>query len=185
MNNSKALKILAISNGIFVFANTLLGPLFAIYAEKFDSNVISISFSWFIYMLSATIFTFLVGKFGDKIKEHEYLLIAGFLVRIVSWILYIFTNSFEMFIGIQVFLGIGDALGSPAFDALFARHTSTERQIKEYSNWKIVQSFSIAFASLIGGFIVYFLSFEVLFLLMAVLAGVSVIVILFQPRELL
>lgn len=183
--NKNALKILFISNGIFVFADRLLGPLYAIFAEKFDANVISVSFSWFVFMISATFFTLIVSKFGDRIKEKEYMLITGFIIRVISWILYIFTTNIFMFLLIQVLLGIGEAIGSPAFDSIFAKHLRKGKEVREYSNWKLVQNFSLAIASLIGGFVVYFLSFRVLFILMAILGTLSAVIVFIQPRRLL
>jgi MFS family permease len=183
--NGAALRILFISNGIFVFANTLLGPLYAIFAEKFDSNILSVSFSWFLYMISTTVFTLIVMKYGDKIREKEYLLIIGFLIRIISWILYIFTTNIYMFLSIQILLGLGDAIGSPAFDSILSKHIDCGAEISEFSTWKLVMSFSVAIATLVGGFIVYYLSFNVLFVLMALLGTIAVLIVYFQPRKLL
>lgn len=185
ITNTNALKILFVSNGIFVFADRLLGPLYAIFAEKFDTNVMSVSFSWFVFMLSATVFTALVAKFGDKIKEKEYMLVAGFLIRATCWIMYVFVNNFAIFCIVQVILGIGEAVGSPGFDSIFATHLDKGHEINEYSNWKLVQNFSLAIASLIGGLVVQFASFQVLFFLMAVLAILASIIVLVQPRKLM
>jgi predicted MFS family arabinose efflux permease len=184
-NNRTALKILFISNGIFVFADRLLGPLYAIYAEKFHTSTLWVSFSWFVYVFSATIFTAIVAKYGDKVKEKEYLLVAGFMFRVLSWILYIFTSNIELFLFVQVMLGLGDAMGSPAFDSIFATHIDKGSEVNEYSTWKLVLSFSMAIASLLGGLIVYYYSFELLFVIMALLGVVSSLVVLLQPRKLL
>ncbi len=185
VNNNKSLRILFISNGIFVFADRLLGPLYAIFAEKFDANVLSIGFSWFVFMGSATVFTFIVLKYGDKIVEKEYLLIGGFMLRVLAWFLYIFTNSLTMFILIQIILGLGDAIGSPAFDSIFAKHLNKGNEVHDYSSWKLVQNMSLAIASLLGGIIVYYISFEALFVAMALLGCISSLIVYFQPRDLL
>jgi MFS family permease len=183
--NKDALKVLFISNAIFVFADRLLGPLYAIFTEKFDANVLSISFSWFIFMISATVCTVIVNKYGDKVKEKEYLLVAGFLIRVLSWILYIFTTNLLMFFAIQIILGIGEAIGSPAFDAIFAKHLKKGAEIGEYSSWKILQNFALAIGSLVGGIVVFYLNFNVLFILMAILGIISSVIVLMQRRELL
>lgn len=185
ISNNNALKILYISNGIFVFADRLLGPLYAIFAEKFDADILSISFAWFVYMLSATIFTLIIAKTGDKIKEKEYLLVAGFLIRSLSWVLYIFTANIYIFFLIQIILGIGEAVGSPAFDSIFAKHLNRGSEINNYATWKLVQNFALAIASLIGGFIVFYTNFSILFLIMAILSVFSSIIVLLQPRKLL
>lgn len=183
--NQRALKILFISNGIFVFADRLLGQLYAIFMQKFDINVLSIGFSWSVLMLSATLVTIIMMKFGDSVKEKEDLLILGFTIRMISWILYIFVDSFALFIFIQVLLGIGEAIGSPAFDAIFAEHLDKGKQVREYAIWKIVINLSIAAASLIGSVIVYYLSFQALFAIMAFMAMISIIILLRQPKTLL
>ena len=73
ITNFNALKILFISNGIFVFADRLLGTLYAIFVEKFDTNILSVSFSWFIFMLSATLFTLIISKYGDHTMLWQYM----------------------------------------------------------------------------------------------------------------
>lgn len=185
ITNKNALRILFLSNGIFVFADRLLGPLYAIFAEKFDATILSVSFSWFVFMASATIFTFVVARFGDKIKEKEYLLMAGFIIRVTAWVLYIFANSFTAFILIQVLLGIGEAVGSPAFDAMLASHLQKGGEINDYSRWKLVQNLSLAIASLIGGFVVFYTSFNLLFVIMAILGLLATAIVFIQPRKLL
>jgi predicted MFS family arabinose efflux permease len=181
----KSLQILFISNGVFVFASNLLGPLYAIFAQKFDVNILSVSFSWFLFLISTTFFTYIISKFGDRVKEKEYLIIAGFLVRALAWILYIFTTNIFVFLFIQIILGFGEALGSPAFDAIFAKHLEKGLEIKEYSNWKIISNFTYALATITGGIIVYYINFQFLFLIMVILAIISSIIIFIQPRKLL
>lgn len=183
--SNKALKVLFLSNGVFVFANNLLGPLYAIFAEKFDSNVFSISASWSLFMISATFFTYLVKKYGDRIKENEYLLLIGYVIRILCWIGYIFIASFWQLLVIQVILGISEAVSSPAFDTIFAKHLDKNKEIDEYATWKIYEKISIALSTLIGGFIVQYASFDLLFVSMSLVATFSVIYIYKQDRELL
>ncbi len=182
-NNS--LKVLFISNGIFVFANHLLGPLYAIFVEKFDVNVVSISSSWAIYMLSATVFTLLIRKIGDKVIEHEYMLIAGYVIRIICWIGYIFVGSFQLFLVIQVLLGISEAVASPAFDTIFAKHLDKDKEVSEYATWKLYENGALALSTFVGGIIVQYSNFETLFVLMSLLALFPIFYIIRQDRSLL
>lgn len=85
MKNNSALRTLFFYNSIFVFAANIIGPLFALYVQKFQTNVITISGIWAIYTIFTTIFTYLIYKFGDHIKEKEYYLLAGYLIRSFSW----------------------------------------------------------------------------------------------------
>ena len=182
---NKSLKILFLSNSLFVFASSLLGPLYALYVEGIDGKILSVSFSWFAFIVSSLFFTYLVGRYGDKIKEKEYLLLAGYLLRACVWIFFIFVTNISSLIILQIILGIGDALGSPAFESIFATHLDREQSISNYSTWKLFERVAIAAATLLGGFIVSLFGFSPLFIIMSLLALISFSIVLFQPRKLL
>jgi hypothetical protein len=182
---NRSLKILFLFNGIFVFAATLLGPLYAVYVESIDKNVLSISITWAVFLASATFFTFIVSRKGDSIKEKEYLLMAGFLIRSVSWLLLILVGSIFHLILVQILLGLGEALGSPSFNAIFAQHLDKGKQIRNFSSWKLVENGVVAVATIIGGLIVVNFGFATLFIIMSFMALISFFGVLMQPREVL
>ena len=183
--NNKSLKILFIYNGIFVFAGSLFGPLYAVYVGLLDKNILSISITWSAFLIATVIFTLIISKIGDRIKEKEYLLMAGFLVRAIAWFLFIFATNVIYLIFLQILLGLGEALGTPAFDAIFAEHLDRGKHIKEYSNWKLVLNGATGVGTIIGGLIATTLGFQWLFISMSILALVSFGGVLIQPRKLL
>jgi MFS family permease len=182
---NKALRALYIYNGIFVLAGGLFGPLYAIYVQRIGGDIVTISFSWAIFLISSTLFTFVVSKFGDQVKEKEYLLMAGFLIRALVWILYIYVNNLVFLYVLQILIGLGEALGSPSFDSLIAQHVDKGHQMEEYSDMKIIFNLSGALATFLGGIIVAKFGFPMLFVLMSLLALISFIGILAKPRKLL
>jgi MFS family permease len=182
---NKALRTLWIYNGLFVLAGGLFGPLYAVYVQGITPNITIISSSWALFLMSSTLVTFFISRVGDKIKEKEFLLMIGFLLRAFVWIMYIFVGSIFMLMILQVLLGIGDALGSPAFNSLVAEHLDKNRHIEEYSDMTIIFNFSSAIATMLGGLIVAQFGFPILFIIMAVLALLSFFGIFFKPRKLL
>lgn len=183
--NNKSLKILFIYNGIFVFAGSLFGPLYAVYVGLLDKNILSVSITWSAFLIATVVFTLIISKIGDRIKEKEYLLLAGFLVRAIAWFLFIFaTNVYYLFF-LQILLGLGEAFGTPAFDAIFAEHLDDGRHIEEYSDWKLVLNAATGIGTIIGGVIATKFGFQWLFISMSVLAIVPFIGVLIQPRKLL
>lgn len=180
-----ALKILFLGNSIFVLAGNLLGPLYASYASTITNNLIYISASWAAFLLSTTIFTTIIAKVGDNIIEKEFLIIAGYLVRAIAWLSFIFVNSFPALVAAQVIIGLGDALGSPGFDAVLAKHVHRHKSIREYSSWKIVSNVALALGTLMGGAIANSFGFTPLFLIMSFLALLAAGTIWVQPRKLL
>lgn len=185
MKINKSLRVLFVLNSIFVFAGSLLGPLYAIYVRGIDSKVISVSLSWAVFMFSSTIFMYFVSKYGDKIKEQEYLLAGGFLVRCLAWFGYIFVFNLPSLIILQVVLGLGEALGTPSWNAIFAKHLDEKKEIMDYSNWDIINNLMIAVATVVGGVLVTCFGFNFLFVIMGLLAFVSFVGVLVTPRKVL
>jgi len=185
MSNNLALKTLFIYNSIFVFANNLIGPLFALYLQGFHANPITISITWAVFIFFSSLFSYIFSRFGDKIPEQEYALMAGFLIRAIVWFLYIFTNSISMIIVLQVVLGLGEALGSPSFDTILAKHLDDGHQMAQYSTWRVISNLAIAAATVAGGFVVSYLGFQTLFIIMSILGLFAFFGILTKPRQLL
>jgi len=182
---NKALKTLFVVNGIFVFASGLLGPLYAIFVETIDRNVVSVSISWSVFLFASTIFVMFIRKYGDLVQEKEYLLMAGFLLRAVVWFAYPHIGSLSVLIAVQILLGLGEALGTPAYDAIFAEHLDKNRHIEEYADWKLISNLAGAAAVLMGGFVVQYVGFSALFTSMGVLAVIAFFAVFFQSRKLL
>jgi MFS family permease len=187
---NKALRALYLYNGIFTIAAGLFGPLYAIYVQQFipvtnTTEIVIVSFSWAAFLISATLFTFIVSKFGDQVKETEYLLMYGYIIRAIVWFLYIFVHSFTFLIILQILLGLGEALGSPSFDTLMSEHVDRGHKVEEYADMKIIFNLGGALATFLGGLIVARFGFPYLFVIMSALSLISFIGILFKPRNLL
>jgi len=185
MKNNKALKVLYLYNSLFVFASNLIGPLFAIYIQKFDSQVLAISLIWATYIISTAVFSFAFSKYGDRIVEQEYCLMAGFLIRAVVWFAYIFASNLYIVILLQILLALGEAIGSPAFDAIRSNHVDKAVQMSEFAIWILISNLSMGVATVIGGLTVSYLGFPILFFIMFVLALIAFFGVMSQPRQLL
>lgn len=177
-----SLKILFLSNGLFVFASSLIGPLYAIFVQQFDAKVVAISASWAVFFLSSTLFTLATSRISDRFPKDD-LLLAGYLVRALSWLIFLFVGNLPALIFVQILLGLGDALGSPAFNAIFAEHLDKNHHLSDYADWKFLENILAAVSITIGGFIVAKLGFQFLFLTMSILALVASEFILFHPKR--
>jgi MFS family permease len=81
--------------------------------------------------------------------------------------------------------GLGEALGTPTFSALFAKHIDRDEEVMEYSDWSIVANLVTALGILIGGFLASIFGFTLLFITMGVLCIISGLGILVLPRKVL
>ena len=181
--SNKILTVLFFYNGIFILAATMLGPLYAVYVERFVDGIMAVSISWATLLISTTLFTYFLSRTGDRIKDKKYLLLAGYLLRIIGWISFIFVNNILSLVLVQILLGLGESLGTPAFNTIFAEHLDKNEHIKEYSNWTLVSNLFSALGIVIGGLIVNSFGFPPLFLLMSLLATISFSGLLFQLKK--
>ena len=94
-----------------------------------------------------------------------------------------YINSITSLIILQILLGFGQALGTPSFNAIFAKHLDSGVQIKQYSQWKMLEDTVTAVGVLMGGIIVTKFGFTPLFLIMSLLSLITTVTVALQPRE--
>jgi len=183
MNNS--LKLLLIINSVFVLAANMLGPLYAVYIEGLGGSITMVSGTWSVMLLSVTLANLALIKYGDRVKEHEHFLLSGFILRAIAWISFIYAHSIFHIILIQIIIGVGEAVGSTGFDAIFAEHLDRARHIRDYATWKMLSNLIAAFATMIGGLIVTQYGFNPMFYVMSAIAFSCAVFTYFLPRRLL
>ena len=120
-----------------------------------------------------------------KVKEQELLLAVGYFIRGLVFLSYAFMGSIAQLIFTQVLWGIGSALGTPAFDAMYSAHTTRESSIAEWGQWEGMSSIATGVAALVSGIVIQSVGFFWLFSGMALISVVLGIYIWQLPRELL
>ena len=130
-----SLRILIIINLVFVFGASLFGPLYAVYVkEEIGGNILDIGWAFATYMITVGIIAYAAGKMGDKLKEKEYFLAIGYLIRAVGFFSYTLVSNIEELLLLQFFLGIGEAIANPVFKSIYSIHLDNG---KESTQWGI------------------------------------------------
>lgn len=182
---NRSLKILLAINLIFVFGASLLGPLYAVFIGKIGGNILTIGWAFSVYMITVGLVAFFSGKLGDIIKEKEYLLAIGFLIRGIGFFLYIFIGTIFHLLLLQFLLGIGEAIANPAFKAIYSLHLGRGRESSQWGIWDMSYSMIVGLAAIVGALIVNFFGFTILFYIMSSLSVLAFILLMIQPRKLL
>lgn len=180
---NKHLKVLLIINSIFVLAGNLLGPLYAVYIESIGGSIAVVSGTWSVMLFTVTIVNLIMIKYGDRVKKHSLYLIAGFALRSAAWLGFVFAGSILSIVILQIIVGIGEAVGSTGFDAIFAEHLDKSGHIRDYAAWKTISNIIAAFSALIGGFIVTLHGFDPMFYFMSGIALICACLTYFLPRK--
>lgn len=166
MTLSRTSKLLLTGANIWYFGEGMMGPLFAVFSEKVGGDILDITWAWSTYLVITGIFYIIVGKLINGKKYKEAVMVAGYTLNALFTFGYLFVhNPLQLFL-VQAGLGIAEAIGTPAWDTLYAKNITDE--MDSYA-WGLSTGQSqivtgVAFA--IGGLITHFISFEALFITM-------------------
>lgn len=177
MGLSNITRILLWGANIWFFGEGLLGPLFAVFTEKIGGDILDVSWAWSIFLVVTGVFYILFGKLIVAYNiNHAKMLILGYGLNAVFTFGYLLVKTPEQLFLIQVGLGICEAIGSPLWDTLYAK--SLHESHAAYA-WGLAGGQSqivTGIATLIGGFTVYYLSFNVLFIAMGTIQVIATII---------
>ena len=84
---------------------------------------------------------------------------------------------------VQIIFGIGEAIGTPAFDGLYSRHLDKGKYVSEWGLWESLDYIVAGVAAVIGGFLAKIYGFKFLFIVMLILSFIGLIISLFLMRE--
>lgn len=164
---SQTSRILLWGSNLWIFADGMLGPLFAVYAEAIGGSVLDITWAWAVYLLVTGIGVIIVGAFSDRSRLTKIkLLILGYSISALFTFAYLLvTTPFHLFL-VQAGLGIGLALANPTWYALYSHHAPPESAGYWWGLADGQGKILTAIAIVAGGLIVQQFSFSVLFVLM-------------------
>lgn len=157
----------------------MLGPLFAVFAERIGGSILDISIAWAVYLVTTGILIILIGKFSDKRGKHEELVTIGFALNALFTFGYLFVSEPFHLLIVQAGLGIGTALSTPAWNSLYARYEDKKRSAYGWGLAVGQANITTGIAIIIGGFIVARYSFTALFISMGL---IQIIAALYQSK---
>lgn len=167
---NKALKVLLTTNALILLAGAMLGPIYALFVNEIGGDLMDASIAGFLFAVSAGFVTLLSGKLSDRVRHSEQILVLGYLLIGVGFFLFQFVDTILSLFMIQVLIGMGEAIYSPAFDKLYSQHLDRGKFGTEWGTWESMYYFTTAFGALLGGLLVTQLGFPALFLSMAFLS---------------
>jgi len=182
---NKPIRIMLATNGLILIATAMIGPIYAIFVEKIGGSLLDASYAFGVYAVAAGTVTLISGKYADKFKENELIIIFGYLVIGLAFWGYMLVNSIWSLLIVEAIIGFGEAVYSPAFDAIYSKHLDGHKSGREWGAWESINYYTTAIGALIGGVLVTFFGFNAMFIAMGLLCFASAIYILFLPRKVL
>jgi MFS family permease len=182
---NRSLRILVATNSILVFIIGLFAPFYAVFILELGGTIAFAGLSWAIFSIVAGLLIFLFSNLELKVKEPELLIAVGYIIRSVVFLSYAFMGNIAQLIATQILWGIGAALGTPAFDSVYATHTSQEDSIVQWGGWEGISSIAAGVAALVGGILIQSFGYPTVFVTMAIISFGLGIYIWALPRDLL
>ncbi len=162
-------------SGLILFASYLFSPIYAIFVNNIAGNIETVGFAYALFSISTAVLLLLISKWEDHIKHRENLLILSSGIIFIGYFAYLFVNDIIGLFAVQIILGVGTAIGLPAFDALYSKNLDQGKYASEWGIWESMNYLTAAFAASLGGVIAALFGFIVLFTMMALLALASLL----------
>src|SRR5680860_81477 len=182
---NKALRILLSTNAMILMAGAMLGPIYAIFVGTVGGDLMDASIAGGIFAFVAGVTTIISGKYSDKIKENELIIVLGYIIMGTGFFLYFWVNSIIFLFIVQAIIGLGEAIYSPAFDAVYSKHLSGHKSGTQWGAWESTNYFTTAIGAIVGGVLVTIFGFQTLFIIMGTLCFGSALYIYHLKRSVL
>lgn len=176
MKFSRTTKILLIGANIWYFGEGMLGPLFAVFTERIGGDILDISWAWATYLLVTGVFYIMVGKLLSGKSYQAKVMVAGYGLNAVCTFGYLFVSTPLHLFFVQAGLGIAEAIGTPAWDALYARNINKETDTYAWGLAGGQSQIVTALAIVSGGLIAHYLSFNILFITMGIIQVLATLI---------
>ncbi len=172
----RELQILLASDFFIILGFGMMMPIYALFVEEIGGSILEASGAWSAFAFTSGILMYMIGRWEDKKKHYEAMLVLGFIFKSIAYLGYFFVSNTAQLFMVQIVLGLGGAIGSPSYDALYSMFLQKGKYATQWGTWEAMNMIVSAVAAIIGGLVVHTYSFKTLFLLMFV-SGVCGVII--------
>ncbi len=168
-------------NAFYVFAESLLSPIFAIFVvNKIAPGQIKIvGFAIAIFWLTKSIIQIPLAKYLDKTKKEDddlFALVVGASIIVLVPIFYIFINSVYVLFLVQIIHAVGAALYVFPWNAMFTRHIDKKQIGFEWSMNSSALGFGVVIAAFFSGLIAEYIGFNAVFIIAAIFFALTSVI---------
>jgi len=179
----RGVRILLLTDAWWTLAIGLIGPIYAIFVQEIGGDILDASWAYFAFMISSGVALYAFGKLEDKIRHPELTLTLGYVLLSLGCFSYIFVSTQLMLVITQIILGLGIAIASPIFDAMYGKFVTRKHAASEWGDWEAMGYIVTAVSALIGGYLATLVGFRALFIIMFVISLFSIVTSLWLYKE--
>ena len=162
----KQLKTFLVMNSFFVFALGMFGPIYAIYVQNIGGDILAAGTAWSIFTIVSGLGILVMGKLQDRIKNDKPAIMLGYALDALGFLGYFFVSNVKQLFLVQVLLGIGTVIKTPAYDSFYTKYLEKGKFASQWAAWEATWYIVTGIAALSGAFLVKTFGFKFLFLVM-------------------
>jgi MFS family permease len=162
-----------------MLAGGLFGPIYAVFVEEIGGDLLTAGAAYSGFAIAAGILIFLISRWEDHVKHKEKLIIAGYVFSCIGFAGYLLIKAPVHLFIVQIIFGLGEAVGTPAFDGMYSKHLDKGKFISEWGLWESMSYITLGVAAIAGGFLANTYGFKFLFWIMLGLSILGLVASLF------
>jgi len=172
------IRLLIISDTVFVGAVGLLGPVFALFIEDFiqGGNAAVAGLAAGIYLFTKSIFQIPIAHYIDKTRGERddfwLMFIFTVLIAFIPLLYLVITTPLQLYI-VQFILGLFTAFTFPTYMAIFTRHIDKEKEGTEWGIYFTLTDLTSAAFAAVGGYIATVQGFPTLIITVVIISFIG------------
>lgn len=151
---------------VWAFGSGLFLPIFAIFSSQVGGDITDAGFAAAIFIAVTSLLEYPIGKLLDYFHNHhnqKWFLVADYFLEAMVFFGYIFvSNKYELF-ALQIVLGLANALGDPAWEALYDESTPNHKAGSYWASSHMIIGLATAVAIALGGMLATEYGFKPIF----------------------
>jgi MFS family permease len=179
-------RTLLLVESVWAFGSGLFLPIFAIFSTQVGGDITDAGFAAAIFIAVTSLLEYPIGILLDRMVAHhkqKWFLVADYALEAIVFFGYMFvTNKFELF-ALQTVLGVANALGDPAWEALYDESTPKRRAGSFWARSHLFIGMATAFAIALGGMLAEQYGFAPIFFAGGCISLVAAILTIIRIKE--
>ena len=148
----------------------LLGPIYAIFVQEIGGGILAASVAWTVFSLVTGVLILCFGRLEDHRLNKRLMVPVGYFILAFATLGYLFVATSTELFAIEALMGIGVAMLTPAWDAIYSTHLDKGRESSQWAYWDGGTRIIYAGGAMLGGLVATLYGFKTLFILMALFA---------------
>ena len=176
------IRLLIISDTVFIGAAGLLGPIFALFIEDFiqGGNAAVAGLAAGIFLFTKSVFQIPIAHMIDKIRGEKddfwLMFICTFIISLLPLFYLVINTPLQLYL-IQLILGLFTAFTFPTYMAIFTRHIDKEKEGTEWGVYFTLTDLTSAALASIGGFLATTQGFPTLIFTVVILSTIGSLIL--------